>query len=132
MSPRTLEWKSGLVTIDNISLIVGSELHTFTKNQSSGTFHYRLKGVVLFRNAWSNNSRSNDAWFVDKLYLFLPVTNRLTRGKQHILHWELEKINWLNQIGLDSLPLKLQSHKIKCSFFLVMHILFHPFSHLVC
>ena len=55
--------------------------------------------VVLVHDTRSNNSQSNDAQFMHKLYLSLRAINRLTRGHSQHNNEKLKKIllnnsNW--------------------------------------
>ena len=62
--------------------------------------------VVLFHNTRFNDSRSNNALFMHKLYLFLDAINRMMWGTQTTLPWKVKRFNWIIQIRFNSFLLK--------------------------
>ena len=50
-------------------------------------------------------------------YVSLCMSRTDWTGKQSTLRWKVEKFHWVTQIGLDSLPLKLQSDKLNVAPF---------------
>ena len=67
--------------------------------------------VVLVHNSRSNDSRSNDARFMHKLYLSLSAIKRMNTTHIALKNYKILLI--LIQIGINSLLEKLQSEKIK-------------------
>ena len=51
---------------------------------------------------------------------FLCMPKQNDGGIHLTLHWKVKRFYWIIQIGLDSLPLKPWSHKIKYGLFLLM------------
>ena len=82
--------------------------------------------VVLVHSIRSNDSRCNNAWFMHKLYIFLCIPQTDWWRIQPKSHWKVIKFCWKIQIRLDSLILKLQSDKMKCTFFPLMQIFLVP------
>ena len=74
---------------------------------------------MLFHNTQSNDSQSNDARFMHKLYLSLQ------RGKQPTSHQKTERPQWIIQIRFVYVPLKLTAEKVKHNFFLIAQTLCH-------